>query len=154
MTIAIEPGEVIEKIHPDDRKLPEAKQTVWRFRVPDLRVAKLIKSANSPRVSASARIGPIGMRVADPAEMERMALKLCMEPPTGFLQRRKAVDEGGEVVPAEGFEEVPWETHAFKGRDDAPRDAYLSKVPPAIRSWLFNQIDEVGSVTEEEAGNS
>ena len=147
MTIAIEPGEVIEKIHPDDRKLPEAKQTVWRFRVPDLRVAKLIKSA-------AVRTEKGGRMVADPAEMERMALKLCMEPPTGFLQRRKAVDEGGEVVPAEGFEEVPWETHAFKGRDDAPRDAYLSKVPPAIRSWLFNQIDEVGSVTEEEAGNS
>lgn len=143
MTFAIEPGEIVECIHPDDMKQPEELRTIWRVKTPTLQTTRAYRNAATRMITKK---GPRGGHetelLPDGGEMERVALKLHLARPERFLRR------GPGGIP----EEVEWQTERFKGQDDCPTDVTLGRIPKHVRGWLFGRIDEAGQIDEEDAG--
>jgi len=142
MVIAIKPGEVFEGIHPDDMEQPAELRTTWRWIAPTVASARAVKRQAGHQTKK-------GRVVSDSGEMERFHLKLHLLEPVNFLIEAPEFDQDG--VQTKAGVPANWATESFHTALSAPKDETLNMIPASFRDWLYNQIQDSGTLTEEQS---
>lgn len=130
----IDPTMILTAVHPDDRGLPRAEQTVWRYRPLGVRAQEFVENSYFGLDDVGGQNGRLVQRTGT----------------TGFLRLKLGMLE------PEGFS-AKWESEPFTalpGSLVVPTDEYLDRIPGHVRAWLSNLIATAAVVKEDDAGNS